>query len=121
MRRLLLALPILLAGCAQNMVDQGNEFAQQLKAIAIPDIDMAYQLAVLNDDKAAMQCYPALRYVVSTLQLPAGAVTLFQAGMDITNPAGYLNTACAAERAAIKARVQLFIGKTATIAAAFGL
>jgi hypothetical protein len=72
-----------------------------------------------------MQCFAALQLVVRQVKAypnkVVGPVTTFQMGMDITSPAGFINTECAAERQAIKDRVSLFLGKAATLAATFGL
>ena len=121
MRGLAVAAALLLGGCTINQA--GQDARDRLASISLADLDQALQWADLNHDVAAQQCFTAMRRVVVQLHSNAtiGAVTTFQMGMDITNPAGYLNTECAAERAAVKARVQLFTGKAATIAATFGL
>ena len=112
-----------LAGCTIN--DQGNDAVQKLSAVSLADIDQATAFATLNQDAPALQCLAAIRVVVAGIQSwqkpVVGPVTAFQMGMDITNPQGYLNANCAAERAQVKARVQLFMGQAATIAATFGL
>lgn len=125
----LLAALLTLAGC--SFTDQGQQAADELAAVSLRDIDQAMGLAILNNDQPAQQCLKAIRYVVTSIQayaaiqpdgkLVIGPLTAFQMGMDITNPAGYLQTECAAQKAQIKSRVQLFVGKTATLLAAFGL
>jgi hypothetical protein len=124
MKRGAILLVLLLGGCSAAMEDQGKQFTAKLDAYTLRDIDRAYGWASLNNDEAAKRCLMAIRLVVSmhqAYQEPPGAFTLFQAGMDITNPSGYLNVECAAERSAVKDRVALFLGKSATILATFGL
>lgn len=126
---LLVALAIGLASC--SFTDRGQQAADQLAAVSLRDIDQAYGLAVLNHDEPAKQCLVAIRYVVTSIQayaaaqpdgkLVIGPLTAFQMGMDITNPGGYLQTECAAQKAQVKSRVQLFLGQTATLLATFGL
>lgn len=122
-RLALLPLLFALGGCAATIDQQGQDTIAQLRAVTDADLSQAMQLAILNKDTAAQQCIIAITNVVQTLRTfnTVGAATIFQAGMDITNPGGYLNVECAAERANVKARVQLFIGSTATLLATFGL
>jgi hypothetical protein len=118
------AAAILLGGCSAAMEDQGKQFTAKLDAYTLRDIDRAYGWASLNNDEAAKRCLMAIRLVVSMHQAyhePPGAFTLFQAGMDVTNPQGFLQVECGAEKEAVKSRVQLFLGKAATIMATFGL
>jgi len=110
-------------GCAITVDTKGQEMIERFRQIADEDMMHAQRLAELNKDDAALACLKAIdtiRLEVRTWKA-VGALTVFQAGMDITNPGGYLNVECAAERAAVKARIQLFIGSTATLLATFGL
>ena len=123
MKKLLLALPLfaLLGGCSFNQA--GQDAVDRLSNVSLVDIDQAHSLAFLNRNEPAMQCLDALKAVVIHLHSfhTVGAVTTFQMGLDITDPNGYLNQACLAYRQQVKDRVQLFLGKGATIAANFGL
>ena len=121
-----LAIPfalLLLSACTQMLDQKGKETLDQLHATTLTDVDQAYAWAFLNRDEPAMQCLSAIRVVVvqAHSMTEIGPITLVQMGMDITSPTGYLNSQCAAQRAVMKARVQLFIGSTATLLAAFGL
>jgi len=116
---------VILAGCAiDDAVDaRGKEMLARFQAISDADIAQARAWAFLNRDEPAIRCLDAIRVVVvqARSMTVIGPMTAFQMGMDITNPGGFLNIECAAERASVKARVQLFIGSTATLLAAFGL
>lgn len=124
-----LGLTLMLGACA--FTDRGQAAADQLGAVSVRDIDQAMGLAILNNDQPAQACLKAIRYVVTSIQayaaaqpdgkLVVGPLTAFQMGMDITNPGGYLQTECAAQKAQVKSRVQLFLGQTATLLATFGL
>lgn len=121
-----IALALGLGGCIS---DQGKEFIDQASQFSVTDIDQAIGLAVINNDKPAIQCFTAMRYMVSTIQTyvattekpVVGAFTTLQVGMDLTNPQGYLQTECAAEKAAIRSRVALLTAKGAALFASFGL
>lgn len=127
MKRLLIAaaLAIGLGGCviADATSDQGKAMIERFRQISDADMNQAERLASLNKDDAALQCLRAIRTIVYEVRTwtVIGPMTAFQAGMDVTNPGGYLNVACAAERANVKARINLFIGSTATLLATFGL
>ena len=116
---------VLLAGCSiQDHLDaKGQEELHRIQAISDADIEQARRWAYLNKDTAALQCIEAIRVVViqARSMTVIGPMTGFQMGMDITNPGGYLNVECAAERAQVKSRVQLFVGSSVTLLAAFGL
>ncbi len=117
------ALALGLAGCAVSVDQQGQDTVARLRTITDADLAQAQRLATINKDDAALQCLAAIQTIVIEVRTwtAVGPMTLFQAGMDVTNPGGFLNVACAAERANVKARVNLFIGSTATLLAAFGL
>jgi hypothetical protein len=129
MRHILTAAALALGGC--SFTDQGQAAVDELAAVSLRDIDQAMGFAVLNSDKPAQQCLTAIRYVVTSIQsyaasqpdgkLVVGPLTAFQMGMDITNPQGYLQTECAAQKAAIRSRVALLTAKGAALFASFGL
>lgn len=120
------ALALTLSGCIS---DQGKDFIAQASQFSVTDIDQAIGLAVINGDKPAQQCLKAIRYMTTTIQSyiattekpVLGAFTTLQIGMDLTNPQGYLQTECAAEKAAIRSRVALLTAKGAALFASFGL
>lgn len=118
-----LGLAVTLQACTVTVDQRGQELLKQIQAVTDEDIRQTSALIELNNDDPARQCLAGIVKVRNTLRTftTIAPMTVFQAGMDITNPAGFINAACAAERAAVKARVQLFIGSTATLLAAFGL
>ncbi len=125
MRRLILAavLPLALGGCTAMLSQQGQDTLAEMRAVTDADMAQAYQLALLNNDKPAMQCLVAIRTVVLTLRTftVAGPMTLVQAGMDVTSPTGYLQVECAAQKAAIRSRIAMLTAKAGALFASFGL
>lgn len=110
----------LLAGCTPTQ-DQ----VAQLQSFTVQDIDHAYEWAVFNGDKPAMQCLPTLRYIVVKIGTdnPAtyGVVTWAQMAGDLANPASRINIDCAALKAERKAQVQQAIGQIMSFVASPGL
>lgn len=122
MKHLAIAAALLLGGC--SFTDAGQDFVTRVSTMSLADIERAQSLAALNQNVPAQQCWAAIHLVVqgqASYHTPPGPATLFQAGLDITDPNGYLNQQCLALRQQVKERVQLFLGKGATIAASFGL
>lgn len=127
MKRLAIAALLLpLAGCIS---ERGKDFVAEVSQYSTTDIDQAMGLAVINQDKPALQCLKAIRYVVVTIQTyvataekpVVGPFTALQIGMDLTNPQGYLQTECAAQKAAIRSRVEMLTAKAGALFASFGL
>lgn len=127
MRALAIAVCLLLGGCmtSADMSARGQAMYDEIMSFSQADLDTAIALANYNKDQPAVQCWSAINDFISAVKarprVTVGAFTSVQVFMDLTNPNGTLNTACEAQRAAVKARVQLLIAKVATFAASVGL
>ena len=116
-----------LGGCvtSADMQARGQAMYDEIMAFSQSDLDTAIALANYNKDQPAIQCWTAIDDFITAVkarpQVTVGTFTTVQVFMDLTNPNGTLNTACAAQRAAVKARVQTIIAQVATFAASVGL
>lgn len=115
-----LLLCVVVSGC--TLTGQGEQLLTDLGNRSLADIDTAHQLAFRNDNKAAMRCLEAKRQVVVLVKNMRiiGPETVLQAGLDITDPGGYLNQECLAWRQQIRDRAALYAGRTVALGAAFG-
>lgn len=100
MRRLLLALPLLLGGCAADVQRQAEDFRQRVHDASAKDLYKAHELAVYNHDVMTANCWQVLADFVAYYgkggpgELTPGGAQAVQIFLDTQNPTGVIRAAC---------------------------
>lgn len=100
MRRLLLALPLLLGGCAADVQREAEDFRQRIHDASAADLYKAHQLAVYNHDLTTANCWQVLGDFVARFgkagpdELTIGGAQTVQVFLDTQNPTAVIRAAC---------------------------